>query len=102
MGIRTPPTPIDATTYATNGYPFFEIYEEGIGVFGHFPIQSVATLDKAKGKNEDTHEAEKDLTFPSIMIPTRNSPNSHLRFEEIGGKTTFLRIRSLESKTLGL
>jgi hypothetical protein len=99
LGIKAPPTPIDAKTYARHGYPFFDLYQEPSGIEGEFPVQSVGDLDKAKGTNLETHEAEKDLAFPvaniGAEIQNRADP-TELKLNTVDQKSIFLPIRLLE------
>jgi hypothetical protein len=67
-GVKAPPTPITAKTYASYNYPFFELYEEPAGIIGSFhDDKSVAELDKGMGKLS-VHEAEEKPDFNVIKI----------------------------------
>ncbi|KAF7876492.1 hypothetical protein EAF04_001582 [Stromatinia cepivora] len=59
VGVKPPPTPITAKTYADFGYPFYTMYEEQSGVGGNFPVKSVAQLDALNGeeRSEDDDES---------------------------------------------
>jgi hypothetical protein len=67
-GVKPPPTPITAETYAAYNYPFFELYEEPTGILGSSnDIKSVAERDKAMG-NMSVHEAEEKLDFRVVKL----------------------------------
>jgi hypothetical protein len=101
LGIKAPPTPIDAKTYARHGYPFFDLYQEPSGIEGEFPVQSVGDLDKVKSTNLETHEAEKDLAFPVVNIgvgmQNRADP-TEIKLNTVDQKSIFLPIRLMEKK----
>ena len=101
LGIKAPPTPIDAKTYARYGYPFYDLYQEPSGIEGVFPVQSVGDLDKAKGTNLETHEAEKDLAFPvaNIGIGMQDRADlTEIKLNTVEQKSIFLPIRLMEKK----
>lgn len=59
-GRQAPSTPVTAGTYASNGYPFFKMYEEKSQVYGDFSaVKSIAEIDGIK---------EADLKFPHKVI----------------------------------
>ncbi|ETS85788.1 hypothetical protein PFICI_03813 [Pestalotiopsis fici W106-1] len=64
-GLPPPPTPVDAETYAQNGYPFFEIWgEEKTGVKGDFAeVKSVAQIEAERAK-ERGEEVEEEKSVP--------------------------------------
>lgn len=77
-GMEPPGTPISATTYASQGLPFYKIYNETSNVKGDFGgIKSVKTLDKTKAgtkrgrKQDDEQDDEPPYKNPVILL----SPN---------------------------
>jgi hypothetical protein len=101
LGIKAPPTPIDAQTYSRYGYPFFDLYQEPSGIEGDFPVQSVGDLDKAKGTNLETHAAEKGLAFPVAIIGVgmKNQVDpTEIKLNTVEQKSIFLPIRLIEKK----
>ena len=101
LGIKAPGTPIDATTYADHGYPFFKLYEEPSGISGNFPVQSVSELDKLNGTNQSTHLKESTLDFPVVNIGLGDglkkvSDPSVIKINTVDQKSVFLPIRLLE------
>jgi hypothetical protein len=51
-GNQPPSKPIDAQTYADNGMPFFDMYEEPSGISGDFSmVKSVAQIDGIEEKS---------------------------------------------------
>jgi hypothetical protein len=101
LGIKAPPTPIDAQTYARYGYHFFDLYQEPSGIEGDFNVQSIGGLDKAKGTNLETHEEEKDLAFPVLNIGTRMRNRvdpTEIKLNTVEQKSVFLPIRLMEKK----
>lgn len=49
-GRDPPPSPIDATTYADAGLPFFKMYEEPSGITGDFAtVKSVNEINQDRG-----------------------------------------------------
>lgn len=72
VGIKPPPTPISAATYAKHNYPFLTMYEEATGIKGNFSVQSIAQL-KAKGpktgKVENrARDDDKSIKFREVVI----------------------------------
>jgi hypothetical protein len=101
LGIKPPPTPINTQTYALYGYPFYDLYQEPSGIKGDFPVQSVGDLDKVKGTNLETHEAEKDLAFPvaNIGVGRQNRADlTEIKLNTVEQKSVFLPIRLMEKK----
>jgi hypothetical protein len=101
LGIKAPPTPIDAKTYARYGYPFYDLYQEPSGIEGVFPVQSVGDLDKANCTNLETHEVEKDLAFPvaNIGIGMQDRADlTEIKLNTVDQKSIFLPIRLMEKK----
>lgn len=87
-GLPAPPTPVSAATYASHGYPFYQLYEEPTGIKGNFKgLKSVGELDREKGVNHEVHEKEKDLSFPFAMI---------------GKKPSFVPVSEMEKQMSGL
>lgn len=53
-GLMMPPTPVSLETYASNGLPFFDIYNESpTTVAGSFAnVQTVSEMDSARGTSD--------------------------------------------------
>jgi len=74
-GLEPPKTPISAATYASQGLPFYKIYNEKSGIKGNFEdIKSVKAIDKikAKGRSKQAYgtDHEDDPTYknPIVML----------------------------------
>jgi hypothetical protein len=86
-GHAPPTSPIDAKTYQSHGYPFFDIWNEELsGVKGDFGIvKSVGEMDESKakagkvfwekltggggeGKKEEDFKRDEPLKFPVVML----------------------------------
>lgn len=84
---RAPPaTPISAQTYASNGLPFFEIYNETSKVKGDFKnVKSVVAIDKGKagkGKSHGDVADEKPVTTPVVLL-NQDGTNHGCRFKPV-------------------
>ncbi|KAI9643536.1 hypothetical protein NHQ30_008155 [Ciborinia camelliae] len=88
-GIKPPPTPVSAKTYAPFGEPFCKMYEGLSGVKGDFPVQSVAQLDAAKGKKGSRDDDE-------------NSRFNEVSIDRSGAQETFTSVEELETRVNGL
>ncbi|KAI1878552.1 uncharacterized protein JN550_000734 [Neoarthrinium moseri] len=65
-GAPPPPTPIDAQTYATHGFPFFEVWgEEKTGVRGDFgEVRSVAQIEAAQARERGETAEDEEPSVP--------------------------------------
>ena len=61
-GFAPPNTPISAQTYAAQGLPFFDIYNEKSVVKGDYfeGIKSIKTIDKEKAEDDVEEEDEEE------------------------------------------
>jgi hypothetical protein len=76
-GLAAPPTPVSAVTYASHGYPFFELYEEPSGIVGQFDdVMSVAEKNAQDGRKEKTDDGELDLAFRTITLGENLRPSA--------------------------
>ena len=86
-----PDTPITAATYAEQGLPFFEIYDETSTIKGDFAgVNSVKAIDKAKAKaagkrGSEVHD-EPPIKNPIVLL----NPD--------GGSITFRPVSELEKE----
>lgn len=59
-GVDPPPCPIDASTYAERGLPFFKLWEEPSSVAGDFEaVRSVRELELNRGDYSSTNYRDK-------------------------------------------
>ncbi|KAI4199039.1 MAG: hypothetical protein LQ350_004861 [Teloschistes chrysophthalmus] len=69
-GMAPPSTPISAATYASQGLPFFDIYNETSDIQGDFKdVKSVKQIDKVKSVAGKKHGREDDDDEPSYKNP---------------------------------
>ncbi|KZL80768.1 integral membrane protein [Colletotrichum incanum] len=68
-GQPAPNTPVDAQSYASNGYPFFEIWgEEKSGIKGDFSeVKSVAQIE-AERANAEGKDMEEEQSLPVRIV----------------------------------
>lgn len=60
-GMDPPETPVSAATYASEGFPFFDIYNETSDIQGNFEdVKSVKQIDKIKSVAGIKHAREDD------------------------------------------
>lgn len=96
LGIDPPQTPIIASAYAKNGYPFFHLDEQPSGIYGELNLDSIGTLDKRDGIYFSIHEEEKDLTFPSVDILRRGT--NAVTLNTVDEKTKFVPFQELSCR----
>jgi len=75
-GSAPPNSPIDASTYAKYGYPFFRMYEEPTDVAGEFSmVKSVGQIDETPEPALGPHKVSllKGLSFLSVSGGPSNS-----------------------------
>ncbi|KAH7001269.1 hypothetical protein EDB80DRAFT_894978 [Ilyonectria destructans] len=111
-GQPAPETPIDATSYAALGYPFYSMEEGGTTVSGNFDgVKSVATID---GKHDPAIETKvKPIKQSSTIaaspskIPPQASPATYIPvhaalapnfFDATGPRTPFRSVEDLETE----
>ena len=71
MGFSPPPTPVSAADYATEGLPYFDIYDEKLsGISGEFKdVESVGGLDFKNQKVEEVIEGcHPTLKNPVVLL----------------------------------
>ncbi len=84
---RAPPaTPISAKTYASQGLPFFDIYNESSKVKGDFEsVKSVVAVDKEKAGNKRSHDDMADelpIATPVVLLDSDGTHES-VRFKPV-------------------
>lgn len=82
-GVDPPETPISAATYASQGLPFYKIYNKTSTIKGDFgDIKSVKALDKAKASNEDRGAKHEEPSYknPVIML---NPDGARMQFRPV-------------------
>ncbi|KAK0106277.1 hypothetical protein ONS96_003917 [Cadophora gregata f. sp. sojae] len=68
-GLKPPPTPITAATYAKTGFPYFSIYEEPTGIHGKFEgLKSVGELDKENRFQIALHKQEDKILTRIVPV----------------------------------
>lgn len=68
-GIDPPETPISAALYASQGLPFYKIYNETSDIKGNFPdIESVKSLDKAKAGDERRRQEQDEPSYKNPIV----------------------------------
>ncbi|KAK6194028.1 pyridoxine biosynthesis protein [Pestalotiopsis sp. IQ-011] len=69
-GLPPPTTPVDAATYASHGYPFFEIWgEERTGVAGEFgEVKSVAQIEAERARERGEQKPEEESVPQRIHV----------------------------------
>ncbi|KAL8947960.1 MAG: hypothetical protein Q9222_005807 [Ikaeria aurantiellina] len=77
-GFPPPHTPVTAKTYADNGLPFFDMYEEASEVQGDFKgVKSVATIDLEKDDKKRKHDEVADEPPVSTSVVLLNADGTH-------------------------
>lgn len=111
-GQPAPETPIDATSYAALGYPFYSMDEGDTTVSGNFDgVKSVATID---GKHDPVIETKvkpikqsSTIAASSSKIPPQASPAAYTPvhaalgpnfFDATGPRTPFRSVEDLETE----
>ncbi|MCJ1380915.1 hypothetical protein MMC17_004024 [Xylographa soralifera] len=80
--MEPPKTLVDASTYAANGLPFFQLYEEDSSIAGGFgKVKSVKAIDKTQHNADTTMSGvEESYEFPVIEL---NAQGPHLPFRPV-------------------
>lgn len=60
-GEAPPPTPIDAATYTAHGFPWFELYDEGMGDLA--PQDALAQVRSLAELSRDDHDPDREATI---------------------------------------
>lgn len=77
-GRRPPPTPIDATTYAAYGLPWFALYDEALGdIEPAGPLAGVKSVDSAEGGGPADSGGKGRRVTPGPVIGIRPRSSRH-------------------------
>ena len=79
-GMNPPDTPISAATYAEQGFPFFQIWNETSNIKGDFKtVKSIKTIDDGKKTKKGEEVAEEEVPFAGPII-TLDPEGGRMRF----------------------